>query len=112
MDDNADRILIFTGGEVSPDVRRGLGDSLKSAAVQASEVAVSTVQGNLCHFLSSLDTILSASPTEIGGLMLDEVEIHAQIDSKGSVGISGVVGAQVAVQGGIKLVLRKKLSAS
>ena len=43
--------------------------------------------------------------------MLDEVEIHAQIDSKGNVGISGVAGAEVAVQGGIKLVLRKKLSA-
>src|SRR5262249_984990 len=96
VDDNADRILIFTGGAVSSDVRRGLGDSLKNAARQASEVAVSTVQGNLRCFLSSLDTILSASPTEIGGLMLDEVEIHAQIDSKGNVGISGVAGAEAA----------------
>jgi hypothetical protein len=96
MGNNADRILIFTGGDVSPEVRRGLGSALKNAAAQASEVAVSTLQENLRRFLSSLDTILSNSPKEVGGLALDEVEIHVQIDSKGNVGISALAGAEVA----------------
>jgi len=109
MGDNADHILIFTGSETSPDVRRGLSDALKNVASQASAVAVSTVAENLRRFLSSLDTILSTSPKEVGGLTLDEIEIHAQVDSKGNVGISALAGAEVAAQGGIKLVLRKKL---
>lgn len=112
MSDNADYILIFAGGEASvspPDVRRGLGGAMKTAATKASEVAVSTLQENMRLFLSNLDTIISASPKDVGGLTLDEVEIHAQIDGKGNIGISGIAGAEFAAQGGIKFVLRKKV---
>ena len=112
MNDKADYILIFAGGEVAvppPDVRRGLGNAMKTATAKASEIAVSTLQENMRRFLESLDTIISASPKDVGGLMLDEVEICAQIDSKGNVGISGIAGAEVSAQGGIKFVLRKKV---
>ena len=112
MNDKADHILIFTGGEVAappPDVRRGLDGAMKTAAAKASEVAVSTLQENMRLFLESLDTIISASPKDVGGLVLDEVEICAQIDSKGNVGIYGIAGAEVSAQGGIKFVLRKKV---
>lgn len=112
MSDKADYILIFTASEevVSPpETRRGLGQAMKSAAAKASEVAVDTLQENMCRFLSSLDVIISASPKNVGGLMLDEVEIYAQIDSKGNVGIAGTMGVEFAAQGGIKFVLRKKI---
>lgn len=112
MTDNSDCIMIFTTGESpspSPDVRRGLGDAMKSVATKASEVAVSTLQENMRRFLTSLDTIMSASPKDVGGLTLDVVEVQAQIDGKGNVGISGIAGAELAVQGGIKFVLRKKM---
>jgi len=107
MSDNY--ILIFTGGEAPHAVRRGLGDTMKSAAAKGSEVAVNVLQENMRRFLGSLDTIISASPKDIGGLTLDEVEIHAQIDSKGNIGISGIAGVEFAAQGGIKFVLRKKM---
>jgi hypothetical protein len=112
MNDKADYILIFAGGEATtspPDIRRGLGDAMKTATAKASEVAVSTLQENMRLFLESLDTIISASPKDVGGLVLDEVEICAQIDSKGNVGIYGIAGAEVSAQGGIKFVLRKKV---
>ena len=111
VSDNKDHILIFTGDETTApptDVRRGLGDAMKTATAKASEVAVSTMQENMRSFLSSLDTIISAAPDDIGGLALDEVEICTQIDSKGNVGISSIAGAEVSAQGGIKFVLRKK----
>ena len=112
MNDNADYILIFAGGEVAappPDIRRGLGGAMKTATAKVSEVAVSTLQENMRLFLKSLDAIISASPKDVGGLVLDEVEICAQIDGRGNVGISGIAGAEVSVQGGIKFVLRKKV---
>jgi hypothetical protein len=111
VNDNADHILIFAGDETAappPDVRRGLGGAMKTATAKASEVAVSTLQENMRLFLKSLDTIINESPKDVGGLTLDEVEICAQIDSKGNVGISSIVGAEVSAQGGIKFVLRKK----
>jgi len=112
MPDKSDSIQIFTGVDsviASPDVRRGLRESIEGVASKVSDVAVSTLQENMRRFLTSLDTIMSASPKDVGGLTLDEVEIHAQIDGKGNVGISGVAGAEFAAQGGIKFVLRKKM---
>jgi len=112
--DNTDSILIFTtDGEdtvlLDEDVCRGFDSVLKRASTKTSEVSVSTLQENMCHFLSSLDTIISSSPKEIGGLILEEMEICVQIDGKGKVGITGLVGAEAATRGGIKFVLRKKL---
>jgi hypothetical protein len=112
MSDKEDSILIFSTGEPtlpSPEVRRGLRERIESAAATASEVTVSTLQDNMRRFLQSLDTIISASPQEVGGLTLDEVEIQAQIDGKGNVGLSGIASAEFAAQGGLKFVLRKKL---
>lgn len=112
MSNNAESILVFFGDEAaisSPEVRRGLGDAMKNAASRVSEVAVSTMQENMRRFLTSLDTIIGTSPKEVGGLTLDEVEIHAQIDSNGNIGITGIAGAEFATQGGIKFVLRKRV---
>ena len=112
MTDNADCIVIFTSDEAAASpaaVRRGLGEVVKSATAKASEVSVNTLQENMRRFLSSLDTIISVSPKDVGGLTLDEVEIHAQIDGKGNVGVSGIMGVEFAAQGGIKFVLRKKM---
>jgi len=111
VSDNKDRILIFAGGETAvsaPDARRGLGDAMKTATAKASEVAVSTLQENMHLFLESIG-IISTTPKDVGGLVLDEVEICAQIDIKGNVGIYGIAGAEVSAQGGIKFVLRKKV---
>ena len=111
MTNNIDNILIFTSGDAAipaTEVRRGLGDAMRNVAAKTSEVTVTTLQENMRRFLGGLDVVISASPKDIGGLTLDEVEIQAQIDSKGNIGISGIAEAEFAVQGGIKFVLRRK----
>ncbi len=95
--------------EPSGEARRGIGRFAKDVSHKVSKVTVSTLQKNMQRFLQNVDFILTTSPKEIGGLTLDEVEIHAQIDSKGSMGLASFVGAEVALQGGIKFVLRKKV---
>ena len=62
----------------------------------------------MSRFINGLDTIISTSPKEVGGLSLDEIEIHANIDGEGNIGIAGIGGAKIAAQGGIKFILRKK----
>jgi len=96
-------------GEGSPTgARRGLGDFANASTVKASQVAVSTLQASMQGFLAQLGAILSTAPQDIGGMTLDEVQIHAQIDGEGNVGIAGIFGAKVSLEGGMKFVLRKK----
>jgi hypothetical protein len=111
MSSNADSILIFTVDEeagVRPEVRRGLEGAMKEVTAKVSEVAVSTLQDSMSRFLKGLDVIIKASPKDVGGLSLDEIEINAQIDSKGNVGIHAFAQAEFGAHGGIKFVLRKK----
>lgn len=109
MKQKIDSIIIFSGeGDTPASVRRGLGEAIKKVATQPFEIAISTLQENMCRFLKGLDAVISASPSTVGGLTLEEVEVHAQIDGKGNVGLAGIVGAEFAAQGGLKFVLRKK----
>jgi hypothetical protein len=103
-------IIIFSGGEAtsSSDVRRGLEEEAEGIVGRASEVAITTLQENMRRFLHDLGVILSVPSKGTGGLVLDTVEVSAQIDSKGNIGITGVGGAELAGHGGIKLVLRMK----
>ena len=110
-----DTLIIFTDHASETEDRpatRGLKDAVEQVASRASAVAVATLQENMVRFLTGLDAILNASPKEVGGLTLDEVEINVQIDGKGNIGINGIVGAEAATQGGMKFVLRKKLPAN
>lgn len=111
MANDEETILVFGVSELetlSGEVRRGLGGLIKGAASKASEVAVSTLQDNMQRFLKSVDIIMATSPEEIGGLTLDEIEIYAQIDSNGNIGLTSAISAEIALQGGIRFVLRKR----
>ena len=88
--------------------RRGLKEVTQAAAGKVSEVAVTTLQENMRRFLHSLSVILSAPPEDVGGLTLDTVEVSAQIDGKGNIGMIGVGTAEMAVHGSLKLILKKR----
>lgn len=111
MHTTTDSIVIFTGAPEhgsSPDATmRGPSTMTTTAMQAATEITVRTLKDNMSNFLRNLDIIISASPKDVGDLRLDEVEIHAQIDSNGTIGIVGLVGAAFAAHGGIKFVLRK-----
>jgi hypothetical protein len=112
MNQTRDSILIFapgTNGQEPPsEVRRGIGSLVAPAINRASEVAVDTLKSNIQAFLRQLDDVLSAAPPNVGGMEIDQVEFHAQVDSQGNVGIASFIGAQLTVQGGISFVLRKR----
>lgn len=109
MDQAEDSILIFFGAEPkTPEVRRGLKSTLENMTGKMSEVAVTTMQENMSRFLHSLSLILDTQSEEVAGLVLDQVEINAQIDGKGNIGITGMAAAELAAHGGIKLILRRK----
>jgi hypothetical protein len=107
---NDNHILIFSldDGNSKSEAKRGLGKLLTQGSLKPSAVAVEVLEKNFVWFLQSLDRILAASPENIGGMKLDEVEIQAGIDAKGNIGISGIASAELASRGGIKFLLRKK----
>ena len=111
-DDEKEIILIFAESEseqLTYGSTRGLEKALQNVSAKAQAVTVATLRENMRGFLTAIDSVLRDAPKDVGGLALDEVEIRAQLDSKGNLGISGVLGIQTAMQGGIKFVLRKKL---
>ena len=108
MADSNDSLLIFTVGEVEGEARRGLREIDQKAPGTISEIAVTTLQANMHKFIRSLNTILNVPPEETGGMTLDTVEVSAQLDAKGNVGLWGFGNAELAAHGGIKLVLKKK----
>lgn len=110
MDQTEESIFIFGGDDTASPAgaRRGLREAAETAAGKVSEVAVSTLQENMRKFLHSLSIILSAPPEDVGGLTLDTVEVSAQIDGKGNIGMIGFGTAEMAVHGGLKLILKKK----
>lgn len=112
MPEKKEYLYIFTTDvpvrATTGSVRRGVGEGVEKMRERGVKTALSTIQDNMCGFLESLDKIITASPHDVGGLALEEIEVHAQIDGKGNVGIAGLLGAEVATQGGIKFVLRRK----
>lgn len=112
MNENVDMITIFstpTTAAKPATPQRGVKKLVGAVAGSASEVAVSTVQENLVRFMKAVDAILGSTPKDVGGLELREVEIHAEIDGKGKIGISSIAGAELAAKGGIKFVLRREM---
>lgn len=112
MPEAKDYLYIFTASDPVkvPNAarRRGIRNVAEAAREQGVKTALDTIRNNMRGFLESLDKIIMTSPREVGGLALEEIEVHAQIDGKGNVGIVGLLGAEVAAQSGIKFVLRKQ----
>jgi hypothetical protein len=113
MKNVTESILIFTNEPLTSssenETKRGVKTKIKSVSSQIAYVAVNELEKNMSQFLNNLNTIISNSPKEVGGLALDEIEIHANIDSKGNISLLGILGAELVVQGGIKFVLRRKM---
>jgi hypothetical protein len=112
MNEHVDTITIFStpAQESEPSTSyRGARELVSNVTGRASEIAVSTVQNNFVRFIKAVDRILGSMPKSVGELTLREVEIHAEIDGKGNIGISSIAGAEIATKGGIKFVLRREM---
>lgn len=91
-----------------PVTRGGASDHITQAVAKATTLSTSLLKQNMALFMKSLGEILGAAPKEISGLVIDEVEIHALIDQKGNIGINGFIQSETQIEGGIKIILRKK----
>ena len=112
MNNDAEMITIFsipTTAEEQRGAQRGIRDLARSVSQGASQVAVSTIQDNLQRFVHAIDGMFETLPKKVGGLALEKVEIHAEIDGKGNIGISAIGGAQIAAKSGIKLILSRQI---
>ena len=61
----------------------------KSAVLKASTVPFVTLRENIQTFLNQIKLIVDAAPADMGGLVIDEIELHAQIDAAGNVAPAG-----------------------
>jgi len=81
---------------------RSIGEKLTGMIeIDASQLAVSI---NL--FLTQMDEVMTKTPETVGKFQLAEVEVSAEITTKGQVVLWGV-GGEVGAGGGIKFVFRK-----
>ena len=102
-------IMIFSAEMPLSQEAKVTRGGIENVVNKGTEIAIEVLQDNITRFIKGLDRILESSPKTIGGLELDEIELHASIDGKGNVGLVGIGGAEISAQSGIKFVLRKKL---
>ena len=73
----------------------------------ATYVQVETLQTNIIHFLGKMDSVVRSSPDTIGEFDLDRIEIHAETNGEGQVGLLGT-GVSVGATAGITFVLSRR----
>lgn len=61
----------------------------------------------LKSFAAGIRTVLQQMPSGPEGFVIEEIELHAEIDAKGKLSLLGT-GTEVGARGGIKLVFRKQ----
>jgi hypothetical protein len=96
-----EKIRIVTYGYEEPMVRRFVPEVSRSI----SDIPSETVRKNMEKLLSMLSDIFSNTPKDIGGFSLSELEVHADIDLEGKIGL---LGTGLAVGSRVGLVIKLK----
>jgi hypothetical protein len=102
-EERKDQIIVFASSRPSTQF---MGDESQEQRVPAY-LKIEVLQTNVNQFLGKMDPIIGSCPEKIGGFALDTVEIHAEIDGNGQVGLLGT-GVNIGATAGIKFVLSKK----
>jgi hypothetical protein len=85
MDNNKkESIIIFSDSQPSQQ----LTGIKTSDARRPNSIDADVLRSNIKNFLSSMDKVIS-SPLSIGGYSLDSIQINAEINAEGQVGIMG-----------------------
>ena len=110
----ADDMITIISGEVELDASTPDGRPLAprqrrdaaAAAVRVTERSVEEVKANLSRFVSQVSDMLDAARSEIGGYVLETVEVAAEITGEGKVGFLGS-GVNVGGSTSLKIVFRR-----
>lgn len=90
----------------------GTIDVVTSSSVRGRNIRpipIIEVTQNIRIFIQQIDSMLSNTPSEIGGFQFDEFEVFAEITAKGTLAILGT-GGEAGASGGVKFVFRRKSS--
>ena len=100
---HADEILVFT---TLPRTTQFMDEESREERGPVS-LKVEALQANIDQFLDKVDRLVRSCPEHVGEFRLDEVEIHAEINGEGQVGLLGT-GVSVGATAGITFVLSKR----
>jgi len=100
--DNKDKIIIFTSSRPATQFMEETRLENRGPA----HVNIEDLQTNINIFLVKMDEIIKKSPEKIGRFNLDTIEIHAEVNGEGQVGLLGT-GVTVGGTAGITFVLSK-----
>ncbi len=106
MSNGEDQILILAADdERQPGARQERG-VLDAFGQHLRAVSTAVVRENLREFLRQVREIFGQDDEQVGPFIVDAVELSVQLTADGQVCLLAV-GAKVAAQGAVKLVLRR-----
>jgi hypothetical protein len=73
---------------------------------QAKPLKVDVLAENINLFIGQMGTILEKTPEKLGKFNFEELEVHAEINGKGSVMLFGT-GGEIGATGGLRFVFRR-----
>ncbi len=76
-------------------------------AASVTKLKLEELSNSLDTFLDQMNKLLANVPNELGDFDFSELEVHADVSSKGSISLLGT-GGEVGVAGGLKFVFRRK----
>jgi hypothetical protein len=92
-----DTMWVVTG---EPIATRGTGIK------QAKPLKVDVLTENIQLFIWQMGNILEKTPEKLGGFNFEELEVHAEVNGKGSVMLFGT-GGEIGATGGLRFVFRR-----
>ena len=100
---HADEILVFT---TLPRTTQLMDEDSRERR-GAVNLKIEALQANVDQFLDKVGGLVKSCPKYVGEFRLDGVEIHAEINGEGQVGLLGT-GVTAGATAGITFVLSKR----
>lgn len=73
---------------------------------QAKPLKVDVLAENINLFIGQMGTILERTPEKLGKFNFEELEVHAEINGKGTISLFGT-GGEIGATGGLRFVFRR-----
>jgi hypothetical protein len=96
-----DEILVFAVSSPPADYMGPFDERREAVAIKVEDL-----QQNVSQFLNKIEIVIQQCPENVGGFGLETIEIHAEINGEGQIGLLGT-GVNIGAKAGIKFVLSK-----
>lgn len=82
---------------------------LQERLTRKIEVEIDELAANVKAFVERLGRVMAASPTDLGQYVLEEIEVSAEITTRGQLVVWGI-GGEAGLGSGIRFTFKKKTS--